>query len=366
MYALRELARAPRFLDELADSLNHHTPPPVLRCVKIKLTSRCNLRCTMCSYGRPHTEDSLPSERWHQALGELVALGCRKVHFSGGEVFLRPDFLDLIGTAVQLGLKVNLTSNGTLITKEIARRLARLGVNSVSLSLDGPRSRIHDAIRGVPGAFRKTVRAARLLRRFGATPRLRINCVAMRQNYRYLTEMVRLAHRLGAVELLPMTVDEKGARKNRLSLRQIQEYNRHIAPQVARLREQLGYARPHHLIHPWGVTEKDMRAAAKGLYAKGLYRHQPCLAPWTHAFFSWTGAVYPCCMTNQRVPALGDLRHQSVAEIFHGARYRALRRDFMRLASPSACERCDLFTSENIFLWNLVRPRVSCPQESEP
>ena len=74
--------------------------PPLLRCAKIKLTSRCNLRCEMCRYGRTRHEETLSTERWSAVLAELVSLGCQKVHFSGGEVFLRRDFLTLVGRAV--------------------------------------------------------------------------------------------------------------------------------------------------------------------------------------------------------------------------------------------------------------------------
>ena len=93
---IAELVRHEAYLDALADSLDGAAPPPLLRCAKIKLTSRCNLRCVMCKYWQTTREETLASDRWREVFGELVALGCRKVHFSGGEVFLRRDFLDLV------------------------------------------------------------------------------------------------------------------------------------------------------------------------------------------------------------------------------------------------------------------------------
>ena len=120
MYNVAELIRMPAFLDELAASLDGEAPPPLLRDAKIKLTSRCNLRCVMCKYWQTTTEDALPGERWKQVFAELAGLGCRKVHFSGGEIFLRRDVLDLAEAAVGLGMKVNLTTNGTLIDRERA------------------------------------------------------------------------------------------------------------------------------------------------------------------------------------------------------------------------------------------------------
>ena len=175
MYDVGALLRDETFLEELEDSLDLHRPPPLLRCAKIKITSRCNLRCVMCKYWQTRSEQTLSSERWREVFGELHGLGCQKLHFSGGEVFLRRDFLDLVESAVGAGMKVNMTTNGTLIDREKARRIGRIGVNSVSISLDGARPAVHDAIRGRPDAFRKSVRTIRWLKRSScASPRRRV------------------------------------------------------------------------------------------------------------------------------------------------------------------------------------------------
>lgn len=347
MYNVGELARDEAFLEDLAASLSAGTKPPLLRCVKIKLTSRCNLRCVMCKYGHTRSEQALPTRRWRQVLGEARELGCRKVHFSGGEVFLRPDFLDLVEHAIGLGLKVNLTTNGTLVTKAAARRLAELGVNGVSISLDGPTRKVHDTVRGRDGAFKRTLRAIRWLRAASDGLRLRVNFVVMRRNYRLLPEMVRLAGELGATDLVPMPVDEKGARRSRLSARQIREHNREIAPRVLELRRELGFPAPPRVVYPFGVTEDEIRLSARGLYARGFYERRSCLAPWLHAFFAWDGSAYLCCMTNGRIEAVGNVGRQSVAEVFHGPALRAVRAEFAAGRQLPACQRCDLFLAEN-------------------
>ena len=201
MYNIPKLVRAESFLDGLRDSLATGAPPPLLRDAKIKLTSRCNLRCIMCKYWQMESEQTLTSERWRGVFAELAALGCRKVHFSGGEVFLRRDFLDLAEAAIGHGLKVNVTTNGTLIDRARAKRLAAIGVNSVSISLDGPTGDRHDAIRGQRHAFRRSVRTIRRLRAYSDRLRVRINFVVMRENFRELPDMVRLAGELGADQL---------------------------------------------------------------------------------------------------------------------------------------------------------------------
>jgi MoaA/NifB/PqqE/SkfB family radical SAM enzyme len=350
VYDLGALVHDPAFLEGFAESLELRRPPPLLRCAKIKLTSRCNLRCVMCKYWQTESEQALGSTRWCEVFGELAELGCRKVHFSGGEVFLRADFLDLVESATRRGLKVNMTTNGTLVSRDAVRRIAELGVNGVSISLDGPTATAHNRIRGRDYAFRRSLRTARLLRRASPRTKLRINFVVMRGNYRRLPEMVRLAGELGARELVPMPVDEKGPRRNRLSKAQIREYNRELAPRVLELRRRYGFSLAPALVYPFGVTEAEVRMSSRGMYARGFFERRACLVPWLHAFFAWNGDAFLCCMTNGRMEPLGNLGRQSVREVFHGPTYRRVREEFLAGRHLPSCHRCDLFLPENALL----------------
>ena len=336
---------------QLAHAVQSGEPPPYLRDAKIKLTSRCNLRCRMCHYGLTRAEESLDTDSWRRVLDQLAALGCRKLHLSGGEPLLRRDLVELVEHAVASGIKTNLTSNGTLIDKGMARRLARSGLNAVSVSLDAPSARLHDLVRGQQGAFHASVRALRLLKRFGAERnkplRLRINMVVMRDNYRRIPDMLRLAGELGVDDLVPMPIDEVGEGRQRLSGRQIARYNEEIAPQVEDLRRRYGFDLRAERVFPFGVERVELRHAKRGGYARGRHLTSPCLAPWLHLFIAWDGRVYPCCMTVERVPPLGDLRHDTLAAIWRGEGYRLLRRAMLAGMPPIMCHRCDLFVSEN-------------------
>jgi Fe-coproporphyrin III synthase len=347
VYNVEELIRREGFLDALSASLAQGGPPPLLRDAKIKLTSRCNLRCVMCKYWQTETEDTLSSERWREVFAELTDLGCRKLHFSGGEVFLRRDFLDLVESARARGLKVNVTTNGTLIDRASARRLVDLGVNSVSISLDAPGATAHDRIRGQRHAFKRSLRTIRRLRARSERLRIRINVVVMRQNFRRLPAMVRLAGELGAEELLPMPVDEGGVRTHRLSVRQILEYNRSVAPEVLALRERYGFSTTPAFVYPFGVTEREIKLSAQGLYARGVFERRACLVPWLHTFFAWNGDAYLCCMTNGRMEPLGNVGRQHVRDVFEGPGYRRVRAEFLAGRHLGSCHRCDLFLREN-------------------
>jgi len=245
---------------------------------------------------------------------------------------------------------VNMTTNGTLIDRAHAQRLADLGVNSVSISLDAPTANAHDRIRGQRHAFRRSVRTIRRLRAASERLRIRINFVVMRGNFRRLPAMVRLAGTLGAEELLPMPVDESGPRTHRLSARQILAYNREIGPEVLALRQQYGFSTSPAFVYPFGVTAEEVRLSAQGLYARGAFGRRACLVPWLHTFFAWNGDAYLCCMTNGRMDPLGNVGHQRVRDVFQGPGYERVRAEFRAGRHLGSCQRCDLFLRENAVL----------------
>ncbi len=93
----------------------------------------------------------LPPETWKRLADEVAAHGVPWVGFRGGEPFLYPGFLDVLSHAKARGLSISIDTNGTLLDRH-AEELARIGVDNLNLSVDGPEP-IHDAVRGVPGGF---------------------------------------------------------------------------------------------------------------------------------------------------------------------------------------------------------------------
>jgi len=79
------------------------------------------------------------------------------VSFTGGEPTVRDDLPKLIRSAVRIGLRVNLITNGTLLTDSLARELKRAGLRSAQVSIEGPNAEVHDALTGVDGSFERTI-----------------------------------------------------------------------------------------------------------------------------------------------------------------------------------------------------------------
>jgi MoaA/NifB/PqqE/SkfB family radical SAM enzyme len=346
----------PTLRHTLARQAAGQAPGGLLRSLKVKLISTCNLRCTMCRYWRiPRRALALDVVR--AVLEDAAALGCRKVHLSGGEVTLYPELPSVIAHATTRGLRVNLTTNGVLLDRGRARQWIDAGLHAVSVSLDGATAATHDAIRGVVGAFDQTIKGVRNLMREilrqGSRLRLRINCVVQRRNLHELPDLVRLAVELGACDLVPMPVD--GASADRPSLDALKRYNREVAPEVFRLRQRHGLPTSDERIYPWGRSEREQALAVRGLYALGHYERHLCYAPWLHAFVSHLGDVFACCMTAERMPALGNVNAQRLSAIFTGAAYECFRAD-MRRRRLAQCGHCDQFLAENRLLAEALGP----------
>jgi Fe-coproporphyrin III synthase len=125
-------------------------------------TRTCNLNCIHCymASGAEHYAGELSTREAKQFIDQLAEFKVPVILFSGGEPLIRNDFFDLAEYAIRLGIRVTISTNGTLIDKETARRIKRMGVGYVGISLDGMRE-INDRFRQKAGAFDAALRGIR-------------------------------------------------------------------------------------------------------------------------------------------------------------------------------------------------------------
>jgi radical SAM protein with 4Fe4S-binding SPASM domain len=105
-------------------------------------------------------------------LEDIAGFGSPVVLFSGGEPLTRADTLELLGYASQKGLRAVLSTNGTLITREVAKKLEGCGLSYVGISLDGVRE-TNDRFRATSGAFDEAMEGLRNCREVGLKVGLR-------------------------------------------------------------------------------------------------------------------------------------------------------------------------------------------------
>jgi len=152
------------------------------------LTMACNLSCPQCfvDAGRkmPAEMDTLDLMK---VADDLLKMGVHTVHVEGGEALLAPDAVEVLERLSKLR-DLLLVTNGTLVDKEVAKRLAATGMKKIALSLDGATAETHNFFR--PGTYDKVVEAIHLLRDEGLS--VRISTTLMKRNFHEANQLLEL------------------------------------------------------------------------------------------------------------------------------------------------------------------------------
>lgn len=154
---------------------------PVL--AEFAVTYRCNLRCRFC-YLKGEPGGELTTRRARKILDKITdEARVPFVSFTGGEPLLRRDIAALIRHARRIGLKVNLISNGILLSREKVAELKEAGLGSAQISLEAPLKELHNRLTGID-SFERTVRGIQNLLAAGIY--VHTNTTVNRENYLHL------------------------------------------------------------------------------------------------------------------------------------------------------------------------------------
>ena len=186
-----------------------HKAGPLMRAVDFQrapflviweTTQACALACRHCrASARPWRDPAeLTTEEGKRVIDETAELGTPLIVFSGGDPVNRPDLTLLIGHAKVRGLRTATIPAATEgLTRELVLELKQAGLDQMALSLDFPRADLHDAFRGVSGAFARTLAGAAWARELGLP--LQINTTVCGDTAPYLEEMAAFVEALGIV-----------------------------------------------------------------------------------------------------------------------------------------------------------------------
>ena len=369
------------------------------RLIFWEVTKGCNLRCVHCRATATElaSPTDLPTEKALDIINQIADFGNPILILSGGEPLYRPDIFQLAKHATNRGLRVALATNGTLVTKEIAKKVVDAGVQRVSISLDGADAETHDSFRGIPGAFDAAIYGFRNLKELGMP--VQINMTIARHNAEQLPRVLYMVRGLGAdalhtfllvpvgcgvdiadeqmvppeeyERLLNWFYDQAQIGDIELKATCAPHYFRVVRQRRAEERKSAGAgaapvaeasaAAPAHGIGPTemtmpGSTGIDLRPGhpgaghfkPSGLRHDGMpHPHHPggdpnamnamtkgCLAGTGVCFISHEGEVYPCGY----LPALaGDLRKQPFAEVWNDSQVFNTLRDTDKLTGKCGC-----------------------------
>ena len=318
-------------------------------------TQACALACRHCrASARPWRDPlELTTEEGFRVVRQTAAMGTPLIVFSGGDPVSRPDLVDLIAEGKACGLRTATIPAATdKLTSELVGRLKEAGLDQLAFSLDFPEAALHDAFRGVPGAFEKTLRAVAWAH--GASLPLQINTTVCADTLPYMERMASFVETLGIVfwEVFFLVPTGRGSVMGGLRpeecerlfalLHRVQQkgqfivkvteaphYRRHVAQQVRKAAGQGG--RPREAVEmPSLLTTSEGPGHTVGLAPRGVNAGNGFL------FVSHRGEVYPSGFLPLRA---GSVREATLAEIYRTAPLLRALRDPDRL--EGRCGRCE-------------------------
>jgi radical SAM protein with 4Fe4S-binding SPASM domain len=310
--------------------------------VSYSITQKCNLKCKHCYSDSVDqaAPDELSTEEAFRLIDDLSRWGIGLLIIDGGEPLCREDLLDVVKYASSKGIRTTIGSNGTLIDKEMARKMRDAGVMAVAISADGADAVTHDSFRGVDGAFRQTLKGIEACRN-AALP-FQLNMVIRKDNLSQLEDMLRLAVDLGANAAEVFDLVAAGRAKNEckelvLSLEERKVVMERLAgaqedyPIVIRV--------PGCPMYPLILQERNIKP--KHFPAEMLrripYYGRGCAAgmPMGYVMVLSNGEVNPCMLLQVN---LGNIRERSIMSIWENSPTlaRLRQRDLLK----GACGDC--------------------------
>ncbi len=163
-------------------------------------TQACDLACRHCrASAQPnHDPAELTTAEGENVLDQAASMGTPIFILSGGDPLKRPDLYPLIRHGADRGLRMaTIPAATSLLTEDVVHRLKESGLSQMALSLDFPTAELHDAFRGVPGAYARTMQAIGWTHKHGLP--LQINTTLCGESAAHLDAMVRLVQGLGIV-----------------------------------------------------------------------------------------------------------------------------------------------------------------------
>ena len=253
-----------------------------------ELTYKCNHRCVHCYNAEDKDKKELSTEEVFSIIDQLFDMGTIHVSFTGGEIFVRRDIMDILVYSRRKGIRVTLMTNGSLITEETVDKLIRLGIDKFDISFLGAKKETFDAVTQVEGSFDRVVSAIKMLRQKGIRPHLK-TC-AMKVNRDEIEKIADLARNLGAsFSYSPFIIPKLNLDKGPTYFRISYEESLDIAKRIRRFPESKAAVR-----RPGGRFEKKpigRIVKKKGREGKGLFK---CMAGRNTIFINPYGRIKPC------------------------------------------------------------------------
>lgn len=294
-------------------------------------TNRCNLRCKHCYQDSAHQQlaDELTLAEKLDLIDQMAEQYTPMIAFAGGEPTISPHVLPALRRCQQYGIHTSVATHGGTMTPKLAAQLAEAGARYIEISLDSVHPEKHDAFRGQPGMWHRTVRGMRcVVEQEGL--RLGVAMCVHAGNYDEVEDMLQFATDIGAgclahFNFIPVGRGLEMADSDLTPVqreRMLQTFNRWMqsgrigiistAPQFGRIC--IAHAPTEGLqtcSHAGSGGGEKARVVAKYLGACGAGRTYTCIEP--------NGDITPCVYLPHRV--LGNIRNRRFIDIFRNNQF---------------------------------------------
>lgn len=297
------------------------------------VTNKCNLNCIHC-YSSERQEDLETNDVCH-ILDQLSEVGAGIIDFGGGEPLLRDDIIEILSYSKKRELYTSISTNGILLTEDVAQDLKKLGIGHVCVSLDGATAPTHDRVRNKDGTFEKAIQGIKNSVHEGITTR--VSTVLMKNNVIETVDIHQLLRRLNVNDWYIYDFVPAGRGKN------LQEQT--LEPnQRKQLFEQLQNLAASSTIsikpYPYLITVNSACPTASYFYRKyGRLTEffKGCLSGRWVCTISNNGDLYPCHLLPFK---LGNLIQENIQNIWFNNKNPLLAQLRQRRLLKGVCGSC--------------------------
>ena len=275
----------------------------------------------MCQRWRNSRPELLDLTDYQKLAGDFKRIGgVHQISIAGGEPLMREDAIPIIKAFVEMGLSVNLCTNGMLL-EEYSPEICKTGLTCITVSLDGATAETHDAIRGIPNSYRKVENGIKaFIKNHGIRrPILRVRMTISGQNQHEIHEFYQKWRSIADDVLLQPVHHCHDAYYTGLSQNDLR-----LDPEV--ILEQIRGT--------WFENDDYMMHLITSLKQTGMYPNQPCYAGILMVRLDPWGNVYPCLEQHVCVGSLKNRNFETIwkSDVFARERdrlYSLLRIDLV-------------------------------------
>jgi MoaA/NifB/PqqE/SkfB family radical SAM enzyme len=295
-------------------------------------------------------KNELSLEKWLDLVKQAKDLGIMIWNIEGGgEPFaLKELCLTIMEKVKKLGMYGIVTTNGTLLDEKSIKRIVSMGWDRIHFSIDAPDEKTHDFLRNVPGSFKRTVAAVRLLNKYKVkykteNPMLSFNIVISKKNYNLLPDYVKFANKLKVdfIFVEPLMVFSRLGEQLKLNKKQITELPFYI-DKAKKLAEK------YNIDNNFATKDKNLSADIVKNTSKmksvlmsdtknfNGFLSVPCFRPWDNMTVKYDGKSGHCGLIIK-----GDnVKDKNLKDIWYGKKMNRIRAKMLNHQLLEHCSRC--------------------------